>query len=81
MSNDQERRAIKAHMKSLERMVEGLRQGNERLARGDIPTCNFCGKTHAEVPRLLAGANAFICDSCVRLAMDVLSDNTDSGSE
>ena len=34
--------------------------------------CSFCGKSQDEVDRLIAGHNAFICDECVRLCMNVL---------
>lgn len=34
--------------------------------------CNFCGKTEAEVAKLINGPNVAICDECVVLCVDVL---------
>ena len=36
--------------------------------------CSFCGKPQELVGRLIAGQNAYICDRCVELCMDVLED-------
>jgi ATP-dependent Clp protease ATP-binding subunit ClpX len=38
----------------------------------NIPTCSFCGKTQAEVRKLIAGPGVFICDNCVILCKNVL---------
>ena len=37
-----------------------------------ITLCSFCGKTHAEVNRLLAGPGVYICDNCVILCKNTL---------
>src|SRR5262245_38968555 len=37
-----------------------------------ITLCSFCGKTHAEVNRLLAGPGVYICDHCVILCKNAL---------
>lgn len=34
--------------------------------------CSFCGRTEKQVPRLLAGAKAYICDDCVRSCTVIL---------
>jgi ATP-dependent Clp protease ATP-binding subunit ClpX len=34
--------------------------------------CSFCGKSHAEVRKLIQGPGVFICDSCVLLCKSVL---------
>ncbi len=39
------------------------------------PRCSFCGKSQDEVERLIAGHNAFICNECVELCLDVLGDD------
>ncbi len=36
--------------------------------------CGFCGKSQSEVRRLIAGPNAFICDECVALCTDMVSE-------
>lgn len=37
-------------------------------------TCSFCGKSQAEVNRLIAGPGVFICDECVELCMDIMNE-------
>jgi ATP-dependent Clp protease ATP-binding subunit ClpX len=34
--------------------------------------CSFCGKTHAEVRKLIAGPGVYICDNCVAVCQTVL---------
>jgi ATP-dependent Clp protease ATP-binding subunit ClpX len=34
--------------------------------------CSFCGKSHAEVKKLIAGPGVYICDNCVILCKQVL---------
>jgi hypothetical protein len=38
------------------------------------PRCSFCGKSHAEAEKLIAGPSVFICNECVRLCADILDD-------
>jgi ATP-dependent Clp protease ATP-binding subunit ClpX len=38
----------------------------------NITVCSFCGKSHAEVKKLIAGPGVYICDSCVVLCKNVL---------
>jgi len=38
----------------------------------DGPQCSFCGKSPAEVQRLIAGPTAYICDECIDLCNDIL---------
>jgi ATP-dependent Clp protease ATP-binding subunit ClpX len=45
------------------------------------PRCSFCGKNKAEVQRLIEGAeNAYICDECVLLGAEILSEEGLTGS-
>lgn len=37
--------------------------------------CSFCGKDQSEIQRLIAGPGVFICDECVLLCEQVLSDD------
>ena len=37
-------------------------------------SCSFCGKPQAMVGQLIAGSGVYICDSCVRLCMSIISD-------
>ncbi len=37
-----------------------------------LTMCSFCGKSHAEVRKLIQGPGVYICDSCVLLCKSVL---------
>ena len=34
--------------------------------------CSFCGKSHSEVQKLIAGPGVYICDSCINVCKDIL---------
>ncbi len=38
--------------------------------------CSFCGKSAAEVSKLVAGPRVFICESCVAAANRIINDPT-----
>jgi len=38
----------------------------------NLTLCSFCGKSHAEVKKLIAGPGVYICDNCVILCKQVL---------
>ncbi len=38
----------------------------------NITLCSFCGKSHSEVKKLIAGPGVYICDNCVILCKNVL---------
>lgn len=44
-----------------------------------LTLCSFCGKSHAEVRKLIAGPQVYICDSCVMVCKSVL--DKELGSE
>ena len=35
--------------------------------------CSFCGRTERQAKLMIAGTNGYICDECVRIAMDVVN--------
>ena len=37
-----------------------------------LTLCSFCGKSHAEVKKLIAGPGVYICDSCILVCKSVL---------
>jgi len=39
--------------------------------------CSFCGKTQDQVKRLIAGPNVYICDECITLCNEIISDEMD----
>ena len=40
--------------------------------------CSFCGKTQDQVRRIVAGPNVYICDECVLLCQEIVSDDVDA---
>ena len=38
----------------------------------EIATCSFCGRSEDTVDKLISGPNAFICDNCVHLCLDIV---------
>ncbi len=38
----------------------------------NLTMCSFCGKSHAEVRKLIAGPGVYICDACVNLCRGIL---------
>jgi ATP-dependent Clp protease ATP-binding subunit ClpX len=40
----------------------------------NILYCSFCGKSQHEVKKLIAGPTVFICDECVELCMDIITE-------
>ena len=48
-----------------------------QVAGGDSKNtlyCSFCGKSQHEVRKLVAGPTVFICDECLNLCMDIISE-------
>ena len=41
------------------------------------PRCSFCGKSQDEVERLISGRNAFICNECIALCVEIMQDELD----
>jgi ATP-dependent Clp protease ATP-binding subunit ClpX len=40
----------------------------------DVLRCSFCGKTQDEVKKLIAGPTVYICDECVELCSEIISE-------
>src|SRR5438128_12576794 len=38
----------------------------------NLTMCSFCGKSHAEVRKLIAGPGVYICDSCINVCRGIL---------
>ncbi|MBM3875737.1 MAG: ATP-dependent Clp protease ATP-binding subunit ClpX [Verrucomicrobia bacterium] len=38
----------------------------------NLTLCSFCGKSHAEVKKLIAGPGVYICDGCIAVCKSVL---------
>ena len=48
--------------------------------RGTNLICSFCGKTQEEVRKLVAGPGVYICDECVDLCNDILTEELDNST-
>ncbi len=47
---------------------------------GKLLYCSFCGKSQHEVRKLIAGPSVFICDECVDLCNDIISEEIQESS-
>ena len=45
---------------------------------GSKVRCSFCGKTQDQVRRMVAGPNAYICNECVLICQEIVSDDVES---
>ena len=45
----------------------------------DLVKCSFCGMSQKQVRKLIAGPSVYICDECIRLCVDIISE--DEGSK
>jgi ATP-dependent Clp protease ATP-binding subunit ClpX len=43
--------------------------------------CSFCGKSQEEVGKLIAGPNVYICDECIALCNEIMTDSSEEESE
>ncbi|NOQ47511.1 MAG: ATP-dependent Clp protease ATP-binding subunit ClpX [Desulfobulbaceae bacterium] len=44
-------------------------------------SCSFCGKNQDEVAKLIAGPNVYICDECIDLCNEIVTDVADAEDE
>ncbi len=52
------------------------------MARGsNVTLCSFCGKSHAEVKKLIAGPGVYICDNCIHVCKNILDKESSQDSE
>ncbi len=52
---------------------------NELPPRNTVKTqrCSFCGKTHEQVRRMVVGPNVNICNECILLCQEIITDDMD----
>jgi len=50
------------------------------MSRRKRLACSFCGKDEADVAKLVAGPNVYICDECVAAATRIIRDVDAEGS-
>jgi ATP-dependent Clp protease ATP-binding subunit ClpX len=51
---------------------------NDKFSKGSGLCCSFCAKTQEDVRKLVAGPSVYICDECVDLCTDILSEELES---
>lgn len=52
------------------------------MARGsNVTLCSFCGKSHAEVKKLIAGPGVYICDNCIHVCKSILDKETSTETD
>lgn len=39
------------------------------------PCCSFCGKSQEQVKKLIVGPNAYICNECIELCIDIIDES------
>ncbi|MDA3030504.1 MAG: ATP-dependent Clp protease ATP-binding subunit ClpX [Actinomycetota bacterium] len=47
---------------------------------GDLLKCSFCGKTQKQVKKLIAGPGVYICDECIDLCNEIITDELNETS-
>jgi len=47
----------------------------------NLTLCSFCGKSHSEVRKMIAGPGVYICDNCVLVCKSVLDKELSSDSQ
>ena len=47
---------------------------SENKGLEEVKHCSFCGKSQQEVTKLIAGPSVFICDECVDLCNDIITE-------
>ena len=47
----------------------------------NVTLCSFCGKSHAEVKKLIAGPGVYICDNCIHVCKNILDKESANDAE
>jgi ATP-dependent protease Clp ATPase subunit len=50
-----------------------------KVRSDDALKCSFCGKTHHQVTKIIAGPGVYICDECVDLCNDIIAEEVRGG--
>ena len=48
---------------------------------GDLVKCSFCGKSQKQVKKLIAGPGVYICDECIDLCNDIITEELSENTE
>ncbi|HWB06143.1 MAG TPA: ATP-dependent Clp protease ATP-binding subunit ClpX [Verrucomicrobiales bacterium] len=47
----------------------------------NLTMCSFCGKSHSDVRKLIAGPGVYICDTCIGVCKDILDKELGTGED
>ena len=47
---------------------------DDKENNGEMLHCSFCGKSQAEVKKLVAGRGVYICDECIEVCINIVAD-------
>lgn len=64
-------------MSSLLEKLEKSRLMSKKNENISSLRCSFCGKSQKEVKKLIAGPSVYICDECIDLCNDIISEEKD----
>lgn len=59
--------------KGADSRVETALSTDDEPTHGEPMKCSFCGKSQHEVLKVVAGPNVIICDECIALCHDIVS--------
>ncbi len=64
-------------------VLESMSKDKKENGKGDgkLLYCSFCGKSQHEVRKLIAGPSVFICDECVDLCNDIITEELQEKDE
>ncbi len=62
-------------------MSKDNKDGQNGKGDGKLLYCSFCGKSQHEVRKLIAGPSVFICDECVDLCNDIITEELQEKDE
>ena len=53
----------------------------DRTDEDKVLHCSFCGKSQNEVKKLIAGRGVYICDECIDVCINIVSQEVKRGAE
>jgi late competence protein required for DNA uptake (superfamily II DNA/RNA helicase) len=57
-------------------IAEHEKADDSKVSKDSRSKCSFCGKTSAQVVRLISGPGVFICNECVELCQEIVAEET-----
>lgn len=74
---DEDEARLKALVERAEELVAEMhtamgKQGEPTATDIDHLKCSFCGKSNADVAKIIAGPGVYICNECVDLCVEII---------